>query len=403
MIYLITIIKTALEDFRRNKTRTFLTSLGILIGVASVVLLTAFGLGLKKFIEQQFENLGTNLVFVLPGQVFQNGRFRGGGGGRLESVRFTERDIFSLRRIPNTQYVVPVFNRSITAKAGTKTEIGDVVATTEETFPARNLTLRYGEQFTKTDVEKRSKVAVIGPDIAKKLFETEENAVGRSITLDKQRFKIIGVVESKGGGGFGGPNLDGFIYIPYTSAIAFNPEKTFGSIIIKAETEESLPEVKQRIRETLEKRYDADAFSIAEQTEILNAIASIFSVLNIVLIAIAAISLIVGGIGIMNIMYVSVVERIREIGIRRALGARKNDILIQFLTEAVLLSLFGGVLGLLVSFLIVLGIQRFFPAYIDLQSVLLALGVSSAIGIIFGVFPAKKAADLSPIEAIRYE
>ncbi|MCX8009362.1 MAG: ABC transporter permease, partial [Patescibacteria group bacterium] len=349
MIYLVTIIKSALEDFARNKTRTFLTSLGILIGVASVVLLTAFGLGLKKFIQQQFENLGTNLVYVFPGQLFQNGRFRS-SGGRIEGVRFSERDILALKRIREIEFAIPVFNRSVTAKAGATSELGDLQATTHDIFPARNLKTIHGETFTAIDVEKRTKVAVIGPDIAKKLFEKEDNAVGRTITIDTQRFKVIGVLESKGGGGFGGPNLDGYIYVPYTAATSFNPDKTFGSIILKARSEGDIPALKQKAQETLEKRYDADAFSLAEQTEILNAISSIFSVLNVVLIAIAAISLIVGGIGIMNIMYVSVAERIREIGIRRALGARKSDILTQFLTESVLLSLFGGTLGLGVSF-----------------------------------------------------
>ncbi|NTU74366.1 FtsX-like permease family protein, partial [Candidatus Roizmanbacteria bacterium] len=164
-----------------------------------------------------------------------------------------------------------------------------------------------------------------------------------------------------------------------------------------------LATAKTEITNILLKRYKADDFSLIEQTEILNAVSSIFSILNTVLIAIAAISLVVGGIGIMNIMYVTVSERIREIGIRRALGARRFDILAQFMIESVILSLFGGVLGLVFSYLIVLLIQSVFPAYIDLQSVILALGVSSIIGVVFGVLPAKKASDLSPMEAIRYE
>ena len=164
-----------------------------------------------------------------------------------------------------------------------------------------------------------------------------------------------------------------------------------------------MSEAKLAVTQALLKRYKADDFSVLEQTEILGAISSIFTILNTVLIAIAAISLVVGGIGIMNIMYVTVTERIKEIEVRRALGARRNDILFQFLIESVILSLFGGLLGLLLAGLIVFFIQRFFPAYINLESVLLALGVSSGIGIVFGVFPAKKAAELSPIEAIRYE
>jgi putative ABC transport system permease protein len=404
MTYFFSIIRSALEDFKRNKTRTILTSLGILIGVASVVLLVAFGLGLKKFIANQFENLGTNLVYVFPGQLFQNGRFRG-GGGRIgtEGVRFDEKDVITIKRIKEATYVVPIFTRSVTVNAGAKSELADLWASSEEIFPARNLLPQFGEVFTKADVEKRSKVAVIGPDIAKNLFDSPKNAVGKHITIDTQRFKVLGVLESKGGGGLGGPNFDGFVYIPYTSALSFNPDKTFGTLLIKANSEDALPVLKEKLKNTLLKRYDADAFSLAEQTEILGAISSIFNVLNIVLVAIATISLVVGGVGIMNIMYISVVERIREIGIKRAIGATRRDILSQFIIEAVLLSLFGGVLGIGISFLVVFLIQPFFPAYINLQSVLIALAVSSLIGIIFGVFPAKKAAELSPIEAIRYE
>lgn len=174
-------------------------------------------------------------------------------------------------------------------------------------------------------------------------------------------------------------------------------------IYLKAENETVIPAIKVEAKKALVKRYKEDEISITEQTEILNSINSIFSILNSVLVAIAAISLLVGGIGIMNIMYVSVVERIREIGIRRAIGALKLDILYQFLAESVLLSALGGLLGLLISWGIVLIVRQFFPVYIDAMTVVIALGVSSGVGIIFGVFPAKKAADLSPIEAIRYE
>ena len=316
---------------------------------------------------------------------------------------FDEKDVVNLEKINEALYVVPAFTKSVNAESPGQSELGDLYATSESIFPARNLEVEYGVAFTRSDNDKRSKSVVIGPKLAEKLFNTAEGAVGKFVTIEKQRFKIIGVLKSKGGGGFGGPDFDSILYIPYKSAISFNPGKTFITLILKAKNDSDVPQLKQRVQEVLERRYKKDDFSIAEQTEILNAVTSIFSVLNIVLVAIAAISLIVGGIGIMNIMYVSVVERIREIGIRRALGARKQDILVQFLSEAIMLSLLGGFLGLLLSFIVILGIRQVFPAYIDLSSVLLALGVSSGIGVVFGVFPAKKAADLSPMEAIRYE
>lgn len=402
MTYFIFIIKSALEDFKNNKIRTFLTSLGILIGVASVILLTAFGLGLKVFIQQQFNNLGTNLVFIYPGSIVQGGKLHSGPGA-LGTIRFDEKDYLSLSKLQNAEEVFPVFTKSVSAKAEGKEEYGDIYATTYDVFPARNLNPLYGSLWEATDVVKRSKKAVVGPKIAEKLFGNEEDAVGKKVTLDTLNFTIVGVLESKGGGGFGGPDLDSMIYVPYKSVLSLNPDKKFLTLVVKVSDDTLIDKVKVEISDILNKRYKPDDYSIIKQTEIIDAISSIFSMLNIALIAIAGISLVVGGIGIMNIMYVSVIERIREIGIRRALGAQKQDILSMFLAEAVILSLLGGSLGIGLSTGIILIVQSIFPAYVDLNSILIAFGVSSFIGIVFGVFPAKKASDLSPIDAIRYE
>jgi putative ABC transport system permease protein len=399
---LLFIIKTALFDFSRNKARAFLTSLGILIGVLSVVLLIAFGLGLKKYIQDQFESLGTNLLRVVPGRPLQNGSFRGSSGA-IGTIRFDEKDVATLKKIDNLEVVAPVFTKSVNASSEDTTEGGDLYASTEEIFSGLNLTIQYGDFFTKEDVDKRSKSVVIGPKIAEKLFGSADGAVGKTIKVEGQGFKVVGVLEAKGGGGFGGPDFDTFIYMPYKTAFSFNPDKKFLVIIIKSTIDADIEKIKEDINIEFIKRYKEDDYSVIEQKEILGAVSSIFGILNSVLVAIAAISLVVGGIGIMNIMYVTVTERTKEIGIRRAVGARQKDILAQFLVESVILSLIGGSMGLLLAVIIVAFVQQFFPAYIDLPSVVLALGVSSIIGVVFGVFPAKKAADLSPIDAIRYE
>lgn len=395
------LIRTAFEDLKKNKGRTFLTSLGILIGVLSVVLLISFGVGLRNYIENQFQSLGTNIIIVLPGSVISNGNFR--SGARALTANFDDTDTIKLQRIDNTDYVVPVFTKSISVTSAKDSKIADLYATTSDIFPLRNLEPMIGTLFTKSDVEKRSKKAVLGPKIARDIFVTEEAALGKTVRLEDQTFTVIGVLKEKGGGGFGGPDFDSFVYIPSKSAVSFNPDKKFFAFYVKAITEDAIPQVKEDIKRTLLKRYKEDEFSVVEQTEILNIVTSIFGVLNTVLVAIGSISLLVGGIGIMNIMYATVTERIREIGIRRALGATRKDILLQFLTEAVILSLFGALLGLLLSALVVFLIQPYFPASLNLFSILIAIGVSSGIGIFFGVFPARRAANLSPIDAIRYE
>ena len=401
MSHFIFILKSAFEDFSRNKGRTFLTSLGIVIGVLSVVILIAFGLGLRKYINDQFQSLGSNLIRVVPGQILRSGGFS--STGSMTTIRFDFRDILKLERVKSAEFVIPIVTRSITVSMGKGTEPATLYASTADIFLALNLKAQYGDIFTKNDVDKRSKIAVIGPKIAAKLFGNEDAALGKNIKIDSQTFKIEGVLEAKGGGGFGGPDLDSFIYMPHTTAQVFNPDKKFYAIIVKSKSDVNIETAKQEVKTAMLKRYKEDDFSVIDQAELLGAIESIFGVMNTVLVAIAAVSLIVGGIGIMNIMYVTVTERIKEIGIRRALGARTSDILLLFLVESVALSILGGLMGLGLAYGIVLLIQNIFPAYIDLNSVILALGVSSIIGVVFGVFPAKKAADLSPIDAIRNE
>lgn len=400
MKYFTFLLKSALEDFSHNKGRTILTSLGILIGVLSVVLVIAFGLGLKKYIENQFESLGANLIFVMPGSKKTFLR----GGGMVGGIKFDEKDVNNVKRVKNISHLAPVFAKTgAIIETDGKSEVVEVAASNEEIVGVMNLELERGKLFEKKDIQKGQKIIMLHLSMVEKLFPSADMALGKNVVLDKQNYKVVAILKSKGGGGLGGGDMDAHVYIPFKASYSFNPEKKYYGLYLKADTKENVAEVKKNIQKILQKRYDKDDFSVMEQSELMDTISSIFNIINTVLIAIAAISLVVGGIGIMNIMYVTVTERIKEIGIRRALGARQNDILYQFIIEAVALSLIGGLMGLGLAELIVILIQSLFPAYINLASILLAIGVSSVIGVVFGVFPAKKAADLSPIDAIRYE
>src|SRR3989339_23961 len=400
MRYLSFIFKSAFLDFSRNKGRTILTSLGILIGVLSVVLLMALGLGLKKYISNQFDSLGANLIYVMPG----NEKAMTSGAGMMGGIKFDDKDVLRVKRIEGCEVVAPVFAKpGIEMEANGNSETGELIASTDEINIVMNLQLEEGRLLEHRDNDKRAKTIVISPKIAEKLFDNQRNALGKTITIEGQNFKVIGIYKSKGGGGLGGSDMDSHVFVSNAAAYVFNTEKKYFAIYAKAESKDLIDRVKKDIKTSLLKRYDEKQFSVVDQAEIMGTINQIFNVLNTVLVAIAAISLVVGGIGIMNIMYVTVSERIREIGIRRALGAQSKDILYQFLIDSVLLSIFGGIFGLGLAYGIVYLLQSLFPAYIDLISIILSLGVSSVIGIVFGVFPAKKAADLSPIDAIRYE
>ena len=394
------LIKTALEDFKRNKVRTALTSLGIMIGVLSVVLLIALGLGLKNYIEGQFESMGANLILILPGGGF-TGEGGGGFGGAaiVGGASFDEKDVNSLKRISEIDYVVPVFMKATTIEGAGEKKFGYIMGINDDGFKLMNIEPEFGELFTKSESQASSKVGILGNVIAANLFSTTSNAVGKTIRFENQRFKVIGVAKKKGD-----QEMDSAIFIPYkTTYGGLNPDKTFWSIYLGVKSDDMVSIAKTKAENALLDRYDEDDFAVTEQAELLNTINQIFSIINSVLIAIGSISLIVGGIGIMNIMFATVTERTKEVGIRRAVGATENDILKQFLTESVLLSLFGGALGLILASLIILIVRIFFPVSLNLLAVLISLVVSSAIGIFFGVFPARRAAKLPPIEAIRYE
>jgi putative ABC transport system permease protein len=396
---IIHLTKSALSDFKRNKVRTFLTSLGIMIGVLSVVMLIALGLGLKNYLKQQFEDLGSNLIFIMPGTFLDEGGMSSMGTGMVGGARFDERDVNNISRISGVEYTVPIFTKAVVVESGGEEEFGNIMGTNEEIFPAMNLDPLEGTVLTKSDIQRKSKNVVLGYTLSKKLFGEPENGVGKTIRFNNQRYKVAGVAEKTGD-----QEMDSAITMSYKTTFgSLNPDKTFSYLFIGVEDEDNVDLVKNKAEEILLKRYEEADFSVAEQSQILDVVNQIFNIVNSVLVAIGSISLLVGGIGIMNIMYATVTERIKEVGIRRAVGATQRDILLQFLTESVLLSVFGGLIGLIIATIIVLIVRPFFPVAINALAVLITLVISSGIGIFFGVFPARRASKLPPIEAIRYE
>ncbi len=406
----------ALRAIYVNKGRSILTMLGVIIGVASVVLLTAIGNGLQAYITDQFESLGSNNIIIAPGQVFSrasssNGNSSGGSGGfgsreaQMSSLANNPlklayaNDLKKLREY--VSYVSYANSKQDEAQFQDKRKTVSVFGTNEDYDKIFSTPMINGAFFTKADDQGAERVAVLGSKVTTELFGTAD-PIGKKIKIGNQLFTVVGSAKSKGGG-FGGPSFDEYIYIPYRTMSQIYDTQAVLSIYAKAKSKEAIPATITAIDKALQKHMKETEFSVFDQSEILSTINGILGMLTIGLGGIAAISLFVGGIGIMNIMLVSVTERTREIGLRKALGATPNQILFQFLIEAALLSVLGGVIGVLLAWLGTAAIQSIFPAKITPDAVMLAFGVSVAVGLVFGAAPASRASKLSPIEALRYE
>lgn len=401
------LFKIAVRALSNNKLRGFLTMLGIIIGVASVITMLAIGQGSKKSIQAEISEMGSNMIMIHPG-----GDMRGG-------VRQSAEDMETLKLkdyediINETRYVAAVsasVNSSGQVIYGANNAPTTVYGISPDYMEIRRYKVEDGDMFTEQDVATAAKVCVIGKTIVDNLFPNGENPVGKVIRFQKLPFKVVGVLESKGYNTMG-MDQDDLILAPYTTVqkrvLAITHLQEIVCSALKEEyTQQAIDEITEILRRNHKLKADEDDdFSVRSQQELSTMLTNTTDMLTVLLAAVAGISLLVGGIGIMNIMYVSVTERTREIGLRMSIGAKGIDILAQFLIESILISVTGGLIGVLfgVGAAMVVNYVAHFPIYIQPWSVILSFAVCTVTGVFFGWYPAKKAADLDPIEAIRYE
>lgn len=385
----------ALDALRANRMRSALTMLGVVIGVAAVVVLVALGSGAKREVESQVEGLGSNIIIVVPG------KFELGSAPSVS--RLTLADVQLLGRVVGDERRV-----TVTVSSGENVSVGGrqafvTVNGVNETVPnVFNRPLARGEFITSSDVDTRRRVAVLGATVVKRVFG-DVDPLGRQVSIAGVRFRVIGVF-GKVGSTFG-VDRDSDVDIPVTAAQRLFGVTRIDGLAVKAPRAEDVQPLQKKLVAALREKYEGEEFSAVTQTQILGAIGRILSLLTLVLAAIAAISLLVGGVGVSNIMLVSVRERTREIGLRKALGARQRDVLLQFLIEAVLLCVVGGLIGigLGVGGSILVDVLSPVPAVIAWWSPVLAFAVSAAVGIFFGVAPARRAGRLDPVVALRAE
>lgn len=395
----------AFEALFLNKVRSFLTTLGIIIGVFSVIVMISLGQSSQSFITDQVKGLGAGVLIIQPGSPKNQS---GPPGSTVKTLTIDDAKV--LETIPGTLYVSPnIFIMSLMTY-GKNIVGGTVLGTSQNIQQANNLLIAKGRFFTEQESRTGVKVIVLGSKLASDLFKnTIEEPLNAKVKIDKQRFRVIGVLEEKGTGITGA--VDDRAYMPTrTFQQTLKRGKDVYSIIMKLKSDELLPLARERVRSILRYRHairekEEDDFKIQTQAELLETVRVVTNVFTILLAGIAAISLIVGGIGIMNIMLVSVTERTREIGVRKAVGAKRIDILIQFLIESATISIIGGTIGMILGFTITMLVTRMakLPFIISPVAVFGAFAFSAGVGIFFGLYPANKASKLDPVEALRYE
>jgi putative ABC transport system permease protein len=389
--------RVALTALRANRLRSLLTMLGVIIGVSAVVMLVGIGTGAKTEVERQVQGLGSNLLLVVPGEL----QF----GSAPTVSRLTLSDVDAVGRVVGDRgRVAATVTSGETVRAGSREVFVTVQGTTETVPNVFVRPLARGEYLSRSDVDTRRRVAVLGATTAARLFG-DVDPIGRQVTIAGVRFRVIGVLAETGTAGLGGADRDLDAHVPITAAQRLLATERVDALAVKAPTVEGIEALGDRIVAALQGRYPGERFSAVTQEQILGVVGEILSLLTLVLAAIASISLLVGGVGITNIMLVSVRERTREIGLRKAVGARQRDILVQFLIEAVLLTTVGGVIGIAVGVAGAVLVDRLspLPAEIAWWSPVLAFGVSAVVGVFFGVAPARRAGRLDPVVALRTE
>ncbi len=401
------LFKIALKALSNNKLRGFLTMLGIIIGVASVITMLAIGQGSKRSIQAEISEMGSNMIMIHPG-----GDMRGGvrlDADDMESLKLEDlEDIQTQTRY--VTYISPAVNSAGQAVYGANNTPTTVYGVNLDYLEIRRYKVEDGDTFSEHDIKTAAKVCLIGKTVVDELFPQGENPVGKVIRFGTIPFRIVGVLQSKGYNSMG-MDQDDLIIAPYTTVqkrilAITHLQEIVCSALSEDYTEEAIDEISDILRTNHKlKESDEDDFSIRSQQELASMLTSTTDMMTILLAAVAGISLLVGGIGIMNIMYVSVTERTREIGLRMSIGAKGRDILAQFLIESILISVTGGLIGVLfgIGAAIVVNLVAAFPIYIQPWSVFLSFAVCTITGIFFGWYPAQKAAMLDPIEAIRYE
>ena len=394
-----------LESFRiatravfANKVRSLLTMLGVIIGVSAVILLVAIGTGVQKDITGTIEGLGSNLLFVFPGQINTSGG--GFGGPPQQGHPFSNADAKLLQtRLSGADAVVPVASGSGTVKLGNKSGRSMLMGATEQGAQVFSATLGGGRHYNRSEVDASARVVAIGYTIKESLFPSSD-PLGQVITINGQRFTVIGWYEKQGGSLSG--DQDNQAYLPITTLQNLTGVSDVRIIMIKVTDATQIDLVRAQVKRVLAPKYQ-DNVTVMSQDQTLGILSTVLGTLTYMLAGIAGISLLVGGIGIMNIMLVSVSERTREIGIRKAVGARTYDILSQFVIEAMMLSVTGGILGIALGAVGALALSSLVPTEITPWAVGLAFFFSAGVGVFFGVYPAWKASKLDPIVALRYE